>query len=349
MITEMSKIIGFLIVLGSAALIGIIICLWTRNKSYVTIYRPYEKRLLNQNRLLLDHYIDYISKYAFGNYAAISIGMVLVVITLILFESDKFVGIDKFIMTFILFGLATASICFAYADIIHTNTQTPIIPINQRFKLVDLSIGLFQFGLYLTLFSILFFITLISLGATIISSIALIAILLLAQKKRAIKKERFFEYFNIFDNKGWDKEDWEFIDKWKKDQQERTEEQLLEKSDVSYKLDPEKYQKYEKILLRLGEERLVDKNKLNEIEDILKDFRDPLEISRKDQDIILEGIIRRIKGYEDLIRKIYLDWEHKKPEFIKFKEMAEELRKSLGISEEYNNFILKKHKLLRDK
>lgn len=344
MLTEFYKIIGFGIVWIAAIIVGIITILWTRNKSYVTIYRPYERKLLNQNRLLLDHYIDYISKYAFGNYAAISIGMVLVVITLILFESEKFLGVDRYTITIILFGLATASICFAYADVIHTNTQTPIIPINQRFKLVDLSIGLFQLGLYLTLFSILFFITMISLVATIISSISLVVILLIAQKKRAIKKEQFFEYFNIFDGRGWDNEDEKYILNWQKKQEQRTKKQLIEHSDVSYQINQDKYQNYKNILMKLGEQNLINKQKVDKLEFILKEFRDALELSRKDQDIILEGIVRQINEYEDLIKKIYVDSEQDKPEFKKLKLMAEELRKSLNISEEYNSNIINKYK-----
>ncbi len=198
-----SKFWGVLSVLMTLiALIAIILInLKLGTKKLVTIYRPYEETLLNLKRLKLEDMLEYHSQYNWGNYAAITIGMVLLSITMLVIEFDKIDDSNKTLLYFALGFMSVSAVLLYYADLLHINTQTPIIPIKSRFRLIDWSVRFGSFGAMLMILSVFFFISMISLGATIFACITYVAISFFVTMTRRVPLKEFKDYFGIDSDK----------------------------------------------------------------------------------------------------------------------------------------------------
>jgi hypothetical protein len=87
---------------------------------------------------------------------------------------------------------------------VHTNSQTPIIPVDRRFRLIDLSVQFGTFGALIMVLAVLLFVCMISFYATLVSCIVFLVVLVVARHRRRIPKQEFFEYFNVRDRGEWE-------------------------------------------------------------------------------------------------------------------------------------------------
>jgi len=200
---EQGIVQGFWVVCITFVLFLIILPLLMRSNRLIAVYRPYEERLLKLNRLSLEDLLNYHSQFNWGNYASIAIGMVLLSVTLMVLNNDALTSIELTIQSVIVVVMAIATILLTFGDLIHTNSQTPIIPIQRRFKLIDVSVQFGTFGTILLVFSVLLFTCLISLGTAVLSCITFIGVITYAYGRRRIRKENFFRYFGIVNPKLW--------------------------------------------------------------------------------------------------------------------------------------------------
>ncbi len=164
---------------------------------FIAVYRPSEEKLLREGRLRLSDVLDYHAQYHWGDYAAITIGMVLVSVTLIAVEGKSLQPTATAVQAVAVLTMVVAAVLLTYADLVHTNTQTPIIPIDRRFKLIDMSVQFGTIGTMLTFVAVLLFVALISLWATIVACICYVLVLYAVQKKRRIPKDEFEAYFGV--------------------------------------------------------------------------------------------------------------------------------------------------------
>ena len=135
----------FWIVIASVLLHLIVLILVKMiRKGQIYRYRTYEKQMIIKGKLQLDDYIKYVKEFKFANYAAFSVSGAFIVITILL-QSD-FTEVEELIRLFSVILLISASMFFVYADYIHTNTLSPIIPLIKRFKLIDCSLTLSLLG-----------------------------------------------------------------------------------------------------------------------------------------------------------------------------------------------------------
>jgi len=181
------------------------------SKEFVTVYRPYEHRALQNGAMELKDLLNYHSQYHWGEYAAVTVGMVLVSVILMFDKDTVLPKVGIMVQPIVVALMTISSIALVWADLVHTNTQTPIIPINTRFKLIDMSVVLGTVGTMLMVFSVLLLIALINLEATIVSCSAFVAILVYSYRTRRVHKREFFDYFKVYSEEGWEEIDGNLI------------------------------------------------------------------------------------------------------------------------------------------
>jgi hypothetical protein len=165
------------------------------DKDKVCKYRPYEEKLLHQGKLELKDIMDYHAQYSWGNYAAVTIGMVLISVAMLAMEGNKLNPAEKVIQIFAVVCMTAAAIGLCWADLLHTNTQTPIIPVDRRFKLIDRSVQIGTMGTMIMVLAVLFFVCMIDFVATLLSCATYIAIMFVVFRDRKIDKKEFYAYF----------------------------------------------------------------------------------------------------------------------------------------------------------
>jgi hypothetical protein len=182
-----------------------------KRRGAIGVYRPYELQTLLQGRLDLQDLLSYHAQYHWADYAAVVIGMVLLSITLLVTSSQALGDVCTTIQWFAIVFMTVASILLIYADLVHTNSQTPIIPIRQRFRLIDVSVRFGMLGTMLIILSVMFFIAMVSVSATIFCCVVYIGVLWYVFFQRQIPKAEFFEYFGVHSATDWPEEDHQYI------------------------------------------------------------------------------------------------------------------------------------------
>ena len=95
--------------------------------------------------------------------------------------------------------MAFAGICLASVDLMHKNSQTPLIPNESRFRLIKISIALGSFGILVMLSAILVFLNLLSQMLTFSVGFAVLAILALTVFVRSIPLAELEKHFDLED------------------------------------------------------------------------------------------------------------------------------------------------------
>lgn len=99
--------------------------------------------------------------------------------------------------------MAVAVVLLVFADLIHTNSQTPIIPVDRRFKLIDLSVQFGTGGTLLLVLDVLLFTSMIGIPIVLLSCAAFVATMVYSARIRRIPKSDFFRYFGVVDPDRW--------------------------------------------------------------------------------------------------------------------------------------------------
>lgn len=202
-LNEKKTVTGFWIVISTFILFLLLLPLFQKGKKTIAVYRPYEERLLKLNKLDLEDLLEYHSQFKWGDYSGIAIGMVLLSITLILINIQDLTVLEITIQSTIIVLMVIAVILLVFGDLVHTNSQTPIIPIGTRFKLISLSVQFGTLGTILLVFAVLLFTCMVSLSIVMISCFMFLAIFWYSNQLRRIPKSDFFRYFGIINEEEW--------------------------------------------------------------------------------------------------------------------------------------------------
>jgi hypothetical protein len=204
--TSTQKWMGLIWILASLVVFALMPLLTKKvfSKEYVMVYRPYEHKLLQIGRLKLQDMKEYHGLYHWGDYGAISSSIVPLIIVTLLSAREKFDSTEIKIIAIICFLLVLSVLSLIWADLVHTNSQTPIIPIKKRFELIDLSVVFGTFGTMSLVLSTIAFLTLMNLWLVIFGSIMYVGIMAYTINKRRIPKKEFFQYFKISGTEGQD-------------------------------------------------------------------------------------------------------------------------------------------------
>ena len=200
---ERGTVLGFWIVVGTFLIVVLGIPVLQLGESTIAVYRPYEERLLKLSRLDLEDLLNYHSQFKWGDYSGIAIGMVLLSITLIIINSTQIGSVNLTIQSVVVGVMAIAVVFLVFADLTHTNTQTPIIPVKRRFKLIDLSVQLGTTGTLLLIFAVLLFTSMVGISVVVVSCSVFLGTMVYANYVRRIPKTQFFRYFGIVDEENW--------------------------------------------------------------------------------------------------------------------------------------------------
>ena len=159
----------------------------------------------------MESVVNYHAQYHWGEYASLTVGMVLVSVVLLFDEDTCMPHLGPAVQPVIVCLMTVAAILLCWADLVHTNTQTPIIPVKTRFKLIDQSVRLGTAGTMMIIFSVMAFVALISFIATLICATVFVGALVYSFRNRRIEKEEFFDYFKVYTGDGWNEEDHRYI------------------------------------------------------------------------------------------------------------------------------------------
>lgn len=164
---------------------------------HVGTYRTYEQELLRRGDYPLQALLDYHSLYHWGDYAAVTLGMVLVSVTLITVDGDKLTGAMLEVQLIAIFTMIAAAVLLVFADLMHTNTQTPIIPLRSRFDLIDWSVRLGTMGTLVTVLAALFFVAIIDTWLTLAGCGFFLGTMILVYSVRRLPKAELAAYFRV--------------------------------------------------------------------------------------------------------------------------------------------------------
>ena len=207
------QIVGTWLVFGCML---IFFALWAyyykyRERGVIVVYRRYEKALIDYQRLhgleapafrksadsAFERLMEYHAQFKWDSYAGMTVGMVLVSVTLIAIEGPGLSEVYLTVLGVAVGFMLVAAILLCIADLLHTNTQSPIVPLEKRFALIDSSVQLGTLGTMLTLFAVLLFVALISLRVTIFGCVVYLGLLWFWQSKRRIQIDEFEEAFRL--------------------------------------------------------------------------------------------------------------------------------------------------------
>jgi hypothetical protein len=163
----------------------------------ISVYRPYEQALLDVGRLRLNDLLSYHGQFQWGTYASITVGMVLISVSMLAVNIQDLSQDMATVHAVGVLVLTVAVILLASADLVHTNSQTPIIPVSKRFDLIDVSVGFGTLGAMLTILGLLLFVSTVSLHATFVACVAFGGVSWSVERVRRIPKKEFESYFGV--------------------------------------------------------------------------------------------------------------------------------------------------------
>ena len=198
------SVLGFwYVTLTGLGVAGVFIGSSFGHRRNVRVYRPYEEKLLAEGLVERKAILDYHAQYDWGNYAAVTIGMVLLAINLIVVENQSLTRAESLIQAIGVGVMVVAAVCLSLADLVHRNTQSPIIPDGKRFQLISFSVRFGTVGALSMLIAVLFFVCLIDSNITAACCLTLIGVLTYVYIVRRVPKRALFEAYKVEDRERW--------------------------------------------------------------------------------------------------------------------------------------------------
>lgn len=176
------------------------------DKDKVRTYRPFEQKALKTGYLDLKDLLSYHQQYRWADYAAVTVGMALLAVTFLV-STDVSANVKNYPLLLSMGLMTTAAIVLVFADIVHTNTQTPIIPLGHRFRLIDMSVRFGTLGAVMTLLAVLVMVSIINLWITLAGCTVFVGVLIHATAIRRFDRKDFFDYLGFHGADEWPKEE----------------------------------------------------------------------------------------------------------------------------------------------
>lgn len=174
-------------------------------KGRIRRYRHAEEYLVETGKLSHDALIEYHREYRWEAYSGFALSAAIVVAALVI-QGDA-TGTSLFADAELALWnagiLAIAGALMAAAEIVHTNTLSPLVPIKTRLKVVGRSIVVAGIGITLSVSSVFAFIALAAPLVAIAGALVFFFLVLWLQSARAIPREEMIEQFKL-DEDEWD-------------------------------------------------------------------------------------------------------------------------------------------------
>lgn len=168
-------------------------------------YRHAEEYLVETGKLSHEALIEYHREYRWEAYSGFALSAAIVVAALVI-QGDA-TGTSLFVDAELALWnagiLAIAGALMAAAEIVHTNTLSPLVPIKTRLKVVGRSIVVAGIGITLAVSSVFAFIALAAPVVAIAGALVFFFLVLWLQSARAIPRDEMIEQFKL-DEDEWD-------------------------------------------------------------------------------------------------------------------------------------------------
>lgn len=168
-------------------------------------YRYAEEYLVEKGKLSHEALIEYHREYKWEAYSGIALSAAIVVAALVI-QGDATGDAPFADATLALWNagiLAIAGAMMAAAEIVHTNTLSPLVPIKTRLKTVGRSIVIAGIGVTLAVSSVFAFISLAAPFVAILGNLIFFFLGLWLQSARAIPRDEMLEQFQLSEDE-WD-------------------------------------------------------------------------------------------------------------------------------------------------
>lgn len=156
----------------SGAVMTVVFVLLTQNRrvaKFILNYRSVEERLIAIKKMQIEEILRYHTEYNWDGYASMSVGALMVVVSILIDRGPPHGERGAVIVLSILF-LALSAILLAIVDMFHTNTLSPIITTRKRFQLIDLILKIGSIAIVLQICAISSFIALINVWLSFAAS-----------------------------------------------------------------------------------------------------------------------------------------------------------------------------------
>jgi len=168
-------------------------------------YRHAEEYLVETGKLSHEALIEYHREYKWESYSGFALSAAIVVAALVI-QGDA-TGTAPFADAELALWnagiLAIAGALMAAAEIVHTNTLSPLVPIKTRLKVVGRSIVVAGIGITLAVSSVFAFIALAAPVVAIAGTLVFFFLVLWLQSARAIPRAEMIEQFELNEDE-WD-------------------------------------------------------------------------------------------------------------------------------------------------
>jgi len=171
-------------------------------KSHLRRYRFAEPYLIHIGKISIDDMVAYHRAYNWGGYASVALSTAIVVAALTIDPNAPWQ--EQYIIIISCSGLAIAGAILASVDIVHTNTLSPLVPVNSRFRIIDKCIIFGGLGVTLVICSVISFLSLAHPALSIIGGVTFFSIMIHLSSARALPKEEVLTHFNL-DDSDWEK------------------------------------------------------------------------------------------------------------------------------------------------
>ncbi len=177
----------------------VIFVLYEQNRArerYITSYRKAEEYLIltKNKKFNFESLMCYHRSYNWSLYAGVFLSAALLAAA---FSYD----IDYYEARNLAFvscsAMAVGGTIIAVVELVHTNTLTPLVPVNSRFRIVNWCIILGGFGVTVSICAVICFIAILSPFASLAAGISFFVVIFLLTRQRAIPIDEISEAFNL--------------------------------------------------------------------------------------------------------------------------------------------------------
>ena len=159
------------------------------------IYQRFESLLVEKEKIKKEDMMAYHAQYSWGAYAATAMAAMFISLPILILEASRLHPFQQSVLGWGTLLMAMAATCLAAVDLLHKNSQTPLIPNSSRFRLINISVTLGGLGILVMLAAILVFLNLLSQVLTFIFGFVALYIFSLTVLKRSVP---FAELENSF-------------------------------------------------------------------------------------------------------------------------------------------------------
>ena len=161
------------------------------------IYQRFESLLVARGKIEKEQMMAYHAQYSWGAYAATAMAAMFISLPILILEASRLHPFQQSVLGWGTLLMAMAATCLAAVDLMHKNSQTPLLPNPSRFRLINISVTLGGLGILVMLAAILVFLNLLSQVLTFIFGFVALYIFSLTVLKRSVPFSELEEAFEL--------------------------------------------------------------------------------------------------------------------------------------------------------